>query len=235
MKKKRNVQKTVVIPKNSGVIEQAEIFADIESRLKKFKKGSDQWQKAKQKYLEERYKHSSVPYINNPGTATIQHAISENFPAIFGENSFLVKRTGFPKDIKNQLDNKTKKATHPYFRELFRFKKALSTLVEQFLEIQFGLKPMDYAFSKNANAIEKERIKRNRRLRWLVEASFLSMLGLLYKINPLDLSSLERNATNDVREEWRRRNQNLTAQNTPQFISDFSKHIQSVLYKSLKP
>lgn len=165
--------KKVYISKKYGIKEQAIRLADIDARLKGYKKGSPQWEKMVHKFIDDRIKNSSTPFIKNPnGTKSL---IKEN--PIREENFELTKK------------------------DFNALKSSFSSIVNVFLKNNMGLGEKDsFGFPNMKKLSENERINlsfqvvKNRYARRFIQIYLETLLSeLFFKVTRNDVDSSLKN------------------------------------------
>lgn len=207
----------VFIPEESKMFEQAYAMADMEARQKGFKKGSSKWHAAVQKFLLERYMHSSIPHIENPGTPHVPELVYKKFDRIFGPGGFIARHVGFadgPKTKGKGIRNGSKILTAPYYQYEVRARKAITDLVHIYMELEFGyqasdlkseagdpLKASSYRIETGASKQDSQEVLTRQYLRYTSTVMVLSLMNIFYSVSRNQMMGIMEDANRMAKKE----------------------------------
>lgn len=228
------MNKEVFIPKNSTVIEQAELLADMEARQKGFKRNSPQWQKAKQKYLEDRYFNSSIPHRDNPGTPQVSPDLYNVYTKLFTIQGFLASKVGYDtekyKFYEKRLRGLITQIANIYLELEYSFNtQKVENLDKKYLK-QSTYMNSNYEFSKGKNNSKNEMIKNTILIRQTYVSLLTSLVEGAFQIKKAELNQVmimaKTEAENTIKNE--------KGLKTKKFYESFWYSLKSIIRKSLK-
>ena len=177
--------KDFYVPRQTKMIEIAELFADEMAMQKGFKKGSKRWEKAKDEYLNEALYDSILPHNTSYGKKAINPSMSETSKDLF-KNKFKEKRL---LAIVSQITN--------YYFSTVLNKKVRGTSADDNLTF--------VSYPKNASKAEIREVIKNRYKRDLYTAMVSAMLVKIFSISEteldkvLDLIEFDQSSDKDLR------------------------------------
>lgn len=168
--------KTIFIPLQTKIKEQAELAADMAAHKHGFKKGSKEWEKAFQHSLEERYIHSShagIDVDSNPHSPMLPDDVFKQFDTFMSSGA---------------LNSSTK---YGNYEDNFRsFKGAISILTTLYCYSVLGLTIEDFNLQKNASKESVVKTAANIYARYLVSVAMLAALEPVFNIKASEMNQV---------------------------------------------
>lgn len=229
------MNKEVFIPKNSTVIEQAELLADMEARQKGFKKNSVQWNKAKQKYLEDRYFNSSIPHLDNPGTPKVSPDLFSIYSKLFTVRGFLANKVGYNTDKYKFYDRRLRGLITQIANIYLELEYNLNTQLIENTEKKYLKQPLhksgQYEFSKGKNNSKNEMVKNTILIRQTYVSLLTSLIEGAFSVQKQDLNKIMIEAKSNAEEMLK----NEKGLKNKKFYETFWYQIRAVIKKRLRP